>query len=94
MAAAGVIGRTGRYVRRALGVVKTELEARRALTGMGRERKPAKRDQQALRGDGIGDDDADQRSPDAPRLYAAPEHAAAPKQGLIMRMVASQVNGA
>jgi len=50
--------------------VKTELETRRALIGMRGQRKPAERNQQALRGNGIGDDGADQRAPQSPAPHA------------------------
>jgi hypothetical protein len=80
MGAAVMTGVAGRQVRRALGVVETKLESRSALTGTGRERKAAKRNQQALRGNGIGDDDADNRSPQTPGPHRASEHAAAHRE--------------
>lgn len=52
-----------------MGVVETQLESRRVFVGFRGERKPAEWDQQALGGDGIGDDNADQRPPEAPAPY-------------------------
>jgi hypothetical protein len=45
--------------------VETKLESRRTGIGTRGQRKSAERDQQALGGDGIGENDADQRSPEA-----------------------------
>jgi hypothetical protein len=63
MRAPGMTGIAGREVGCALAAVETKLDGRRAFAGLRRERKSAERNQQALRGDGIRDDDADQRSP-------------------------------
>ena len=52
-------------VRGTLAVVETKLESWRAGIGTRRQGKSAECDQQALGGDGIGDNDADQRSPEA-----------------------------
>ncbi len=65
MTAAGITWSVGRNVRGTLAVVETKLESWRAGIGTRRHCKSAERYQQALGGDGIGDNDADQRSPEA-----------------------------
>jgi hypothetical protein len=69
MAATGMIGISGRQVRRILGIMETKLESRRASAGFGGECESAESDQQALGGDSIGKNDANQRAPETPRLY-------------------------
>ena len=54
----------------ASGIVMAQFEGRRGSIGLRQRRKSADRDQQALRGNRISDDDADQRSPETP-AYAA-----------------------
>jgi hypothetical protein len=51
-----------RPIGRALAVMQTEFESQLAAARLRRQVKSAEYDQQALRGDGIGDQDADQRS--------------------------------
>ncbi|MDR3420167.1 MAG: hypothetical protein P4L80_02815 [Xanthobacteraceae bacterium] len=74
VAATEMPGDTGRRGGRALGIVEAKLETRRGGIGAGGEGKSADDDQQALRGDGIGDGNADQRPPEF--FYATLEHAA------------------
>jgi len=76
MGVAGMIGIAGRQLRRVLGIVQTQLESRRVIANICRKREAAKCDQQALRGDRIGDDDADQRSQEPFGLDARSEYAA------------------
>jgi hypothetical protein len=45
--------------------VQTKLDGRRAFSGVSGEGESTKRDEQALRGDRIGDDDTEKRSPEA-----------------------------
>jgi hypothetical protein len=77
MAAAGLGGAVDGLGGRVLCVVETKLETGRARVGLRGQTKSAECDQQALRGDSIGDDNADHRSPKSPRPYIQPEHAAA-----------------
>jgi len=79
MGAAGVVSVARRQFRRALAVMKTQLESKCAVSRVCRERKSAERDQQALRGDGIRDDNADQRAQKAPGYVVPPEHTASHK---------------
>ena len=76
MGAAGMVGIAGRQLRRVLGIVQTKLESRRVIADICRKGEAAKCDQQALRGDRIGDDDADQRSQEPLGLDAQSEYAA------------------
>jgi hypothetical protein len=62
MSARSLAGRAGREGRSGRGAVHAQLKARR-IVFMGGERKAAKRDEKALHGDSIGDDDPDERSP-------------------------------
>jgi hypothetical protein len=75
MGVAGMIGIAGRQLRRLLGIVQTKLESRRVIADICRKGEAAKCDQQALRGDRIGDDDADQRSQEPLGLDAQSEYA-------------------
>jgi hypothetical protein len=74
MGAAGTAGITDRQIRSALAAMQAELEGRLSLAGRRRKIEAAERDQQALRGYGIGSDDPDQRSPRPPASYATFEH--------------------
>jgi hypothetical protein len=85
MSAAGTAGAADRQVRCPLAAVQTEFKSRLALARLRREVKSAECDQQALRGDGVSGDDADQRPPKSLRLYAKSEHATAHQSVLIMR---------
>lgn len=76
MRAPGMIGSAGRQGRCAIGVVQAELEGRRVVAGIRRQRKSAQPNQQALHGDRIGDSDAYQRSQEPLRLDAQSEFAA------------------
>jgi hypothetical protein len=76
MGVAGMIGIAGRQLRRVLGIVQTKLESRRVIADICRKGEAAKCDQQALRGDRIGDDDADQRSQEPLEVDARSEYAA------------------
>ena len=76
MGVAGMIGIAGRQLRRVLGIVQTELESRRVIADICRNGGPAKCDQQALRSNRVGDDDADQRSQEPLGLDAQFEYAA------------------
>ena len=76
MGAVGMVGIAGRQFRRVLGIVQTKLESRRVIADICRKGEVAKCDQQALRGDRIGDDDADQRSQEPLGLDAQSEYAA------------------
>ena len=76
MGAAGMVGIAGRQLRRVRGIVQTKLEGRRVIANICRKGEPTKRDKQALRGDRIGDDDADQRSQEPLGLDAQSEYAA------------------
>ena len=76
MGAVGMVGIAGRQLRRVLGIVQTKLESRRVIADICRKGEAAKCDQQALRGDRIGDDDADQRSQEPLGLDAQSEYAA------------------
>ena len=76
MGVAGMIWIAGRQLRRVLGIVQTKLESRRVIADICRKGEAAKCDQQALRGDRIGDDDADQRSQEPFGLDARSEYAA------------------
>jgi hypothetical protein len=87
MCAAGMIGIAGRQVRCGLAVMKTKLESRHVLVGLRRQREAAKHDQQALRGDGVGNDQADQGPPEPLGLHGKFEHAAAHNHNLILRTV-------
>ena len=73
VATAGMALSIGRR-RRALRIVDAKLEGRRAISVSDRL-EAADRDQQALRGNGISDDDTDQRSPKSPGIGARSEHA-------------------
>jgi hypothetical protein len=84
MSGAGMIGIAGRQLRSPLAVVLTKLKSRRAITGSRRWREPSKRDQQTLRGHRIGDDDDEQRPPEAigsAEFY----HPAAPRRSLALK---------
>ena len=74
--AIGKVGIAGRHFRRVLGIVQTKLETRRVIANICRNGGPAKCDQQALRSNRIGDDDADQRSHEPLGLDAQSEYAA------------------
>jgi hypothetical protein len=76
MGAAGMVVIAGRQFRRVLGIVQTELESRRLFADISRKGEAAKCDQQALRGDRIGDNDADQRSQKPLGLDGQSEYAA------------------
>lgn len=76
MSAGGMVGIAGRQLWHVLGIVQTKVESRRVITDICRKGEAAKRDQQALRGDRIGDGDADQRSQEPPGLDAEFEYAA------------------
>ena len=75
MGAARVVGIAGRQLRRVPGIVQTKLE-RRVIADICRKGEAAKCDQQTLRGDRIGNYDADQRSQEPFGLYAQSEYAA------------------
>jgi hypothetical protein len=75
--AVGMVGIAGRQFHRVLGIVQTKLESRRVIANICRNGGPAKcDDQQALRSNRIGDDDADQRSQEPLGLDAQSEYAA------------------
>ena len=76
MGAVGIVGIAGRQFPRVLGIVQTKLESRRVIANICRNGEPAKCDQQALRSNRIGDDDADQRSQEPLGLDAQSEYAA------------------
>ena len=76
MRAAGMVGIAGRQFRRVLGIVQTKLESRRVIANICTKVEAANRDQQALRGDRICDDDAGQRSQEPLGLDAQSEYAA------------------
>ena len=76
MGAVGMVGIAGRQFRRVLGIVQTKLESRRVIVNICRNGGPAKCDQQALRCNRIGDDDADQRSQEPLGLDAQSEYTA------------------
>jgi hypothetical protein len=59
---AGMVGIASRQLRRVLSIMQTKLESRRVIANICGRGEAANRDQQALRSDRIGDDDADQRS--------------------------------
>lgn len=59
-------------------IVDAKLEGRRAV-GTGDQLESANRDQQALRGNSVSDDDADQRSPEPLRLAEFNHPAADPQ---------------
>lgn len=63
MVARRVVWGAGRQVRSALGIMETEFKSRRVIACLRGKRKSAEYDQQALRGNGIGDEDAGQRPP-------------------------------
>jgi len=88
--ATGMVGGLGRRCRYALGIVEAKLETRHGQIGMRGKRKSAERDQQGLRGNGIDDDAADQRSPEL--LYAKSEHAAPITPAAIIGNGKSKVN--
>jgi hypothetical protein len=69
--------------------VTAELERRRSRAGLRVRRKSSQHDQQALRGDRIGDDDPDERSP-KPSEPVAPEHQTF--LTVILKTVKSKVN--
>jgi hypothetical protein len=75
--AAGISGRVRGLRRRALGIMRAQDERRRAGIGVRKGGKSAERDEQALRGNGIGDDNGDQRPPRSSRSYAKSKHHAA-----------------
>ena len=66
----------GRQLRRVLGIVETQLESWRVIADICRKGEAAKCDQQTLRGDRIGNYDADQRSQEPFGLDAQSEYAA------------------
>jgi hypothetical protein len=61
--AAGMIRDAGGNLCGALTVMQAKLKGWRAVASVGRQREPAKRDQQALGGHGIRNDDAEERPP-------------------------------
>lgn len=91
MRAAVTIGIAGWQFRSVLTVVMTNGECRSGLCIRGGG-KSAERDQKALRGDGIGNDDADQRSPKCLSPHAGFQHAAAHHPAGSMRTVNPKVN--
>jgi hypothetical protein len=74
--AAGIRPVHGRY-RRALRIMRAQDERRGAGIGMREGGESAERDEQALRGNGVGGDNGDQRSPKSSRSYAQSKHHAA-----------------
>jgi hypothetical protein len=80
MGAAGMTGDAVRLIRGVLAAMQAQLKSRLTLARLRREVKSAEYDQQALGGNGIGDDDADQRSPEPPRLTAKSQDTPHPKQ--------------
>lgn len=66
----GVGRRTGGEGRCRAPVVQAQFECRQSIIGRGGQCKAAKRDEQALNGNGIGNNDPDQRSPKSPRFLA------------------------
>lgn len=76
MIAAGMIGCLGRQGGRVLRVVQAQLESGCCAVRLRDKLETADRDQQTLRGNGISNDDADERSPEPPLIHAEPEHAA------------------
>jgi hypothetical protein len=68
--ASALVGNTGRRRRRAFGVVQAKFKTGRGISGAGGQREPAKRDEEGLGCDGIGDNDADQRPPQVPAQSA------------------------
>jgi len=93
MVAARMNGSAIRCVRRGSAVV-TQFESRQAFLGVRGNRQRANRNEQSLRGDGIGDDYADQRSPQPPGLFAKSQHAAAHHAIQIMKACLTKVNAA
>ncbi len=73
---AGMVGIAGRQSRRVLGIVQTKLESWHVSANIFTNVEATNCDQQALRGDGICDDDAGQRSQEPLGLGAQSEHAA------------------
>jgi hypothetical protein len=65
MTACGMIGVVGRQLRRALAIVQAKLESWRAVIGVSGWGETAERDQEALRGNRIGNDDAYELSAEA-----------------------------
>ena len=64
VALSGVFGRkVGRGLRGGSSVVQAQLERRPILIGVRKGGETADRDQQPLRGDGIGDEETDERPP-------------------------------
>ena len=76
MGAGSMVGIAGRQLRHVLGIVQTKLESRRVIADICRKGEPAQRNQQALRSDSVGDDDANQRSQEPLGLDAQSEYAA------------------
>ena len=67
-------GRTVRRIGRGLAIVETQFKARRTNIGGSGERKSAKRDEEALCRDGIGDDQTQKRSSEPPGQRAEFDH--------------------
>jgi hypothetical protein len=86
MGARGMIG-AGRKRGRALSVMETKLDSKRAFSRVRRERKSAEHDQQALRGHRIGNDNANQRPQQAPQFWVEPEYASLHNGNSITRAV-------
>jgi len=76
MRARRMIGIARRQLRCTLAVVHAELESRRAVIEASGQGETAKRDQQALGGNRIGDDDTDKRPPEPSVPHLGHEHAA------------------
>jgi hypothetical protein len=90
--AANTIRDAGRLLRGALAIVQTKCKCRSAVACLGWRRKAADRDQQALGGNGIRNDDAEQRPPHS--LVASFQHCPPRSRSSIMRSGASGVNRA
>jgi hypothetical protein len=74
MAARSLCRYTGRKGRGAFAAVQAQFECRRSIIGGGGQRKPAKRDKQALEGNSISDDNPNEGSPKPLRPSAKSGH--------------------
>jgi hypothetical protein len=89
--AAGMVGRLGRRGWGAVRVIMTKLEDGQRGIGARHLRKSAKRYQQTLHGNGVGDDNRDQRPPERKVFCGSFQHAA-PAKAAIMGTVIAGVN--
>jgi hypothetical protein len=75
--AAGISGRVRGLYRRAVGMMRAQNERRGAGIGTREGGESAERDEQALRGNGVGGGNGDQRPPQSSLSYAKSKHHAA-----------------